>query len=208
MADEEGIASRLTRPGFGKRSGLFGAKVLNEDWARLLEQLRDGDRMALAKLTRLVNSFLARAGAYDFRDEWDDVLQEVLTAALAALEDGTLRDRAATVAFLKTTTRFKFIDRLKAQTRQRGKNTLPWEEVVEERLAEPSVAPEMRHDLRRALAALPENQRDAVTEIHMRGLTYEEAAAATLIPLGSLKRHLRDGLARLRAELGHGREKR
>jgi len=35
----------------------------------------------------------------------------------------------------------------------------------------------------------------------VRGQTYPEAAASTGIPLGSLKRHLRDGLAALRTAL-------
>jgi DNA-directed RNA polymerase specialized sigma24 family protein len=37
--------------------------------------------------------------------------------------------------------------------------------------------------------------------VYIRGLTYEEAARATGIPLGTLKHYLRDGLAQLRDEL-------
>ena len=53
-----------------------------------------------------------------------------------------------------------------------------------------------------ALEELPERERKAVAAVHVEGRSYSEAAAATGIPLGSLKRHLRDGLARLRQALG------
>jgi hypothetical protein len=43
--------------------------------------------------------------------------------------------------------------------------------------------------------------------VYVEGNTYSEAAAATGIPLGSLKRHLREGLATLRTGLADFREK-
>lgn len=55
--------------------------VLRVDWAAVLERLLAGDRLALLQLSRLVNGFLARWNADDFRDEWDDVIQEVVLAA-------------------------------------------------------------------------------------------------------------------------------
>jgi DNA-directed RNA polymerase specialized sigma24 family protein len=47
-----------------------------------------------------------------------------------------------------------------------------------------------------------------VTAVYVGGMTYEEAARATGIPLGTLKRYLRDGLAQLREELGDRLEER
>jgi RNA polymerase sigma-70 factor (ECF subfamily) len=174
-----------------------------EDWAAVLERLLDGDRTALLRLTRLINSFLTRWNAYDFRDEWDDLIQEVLLAAGTAVRDGKLRERGAAFGYLRTTARFKFVDRLKRHLRLAEDETLPWEEVVESGF-EPRVEaqePGEARDVRTALEALPEKQRDAVFAVHVRGQTYDEAAASTGIPLGSLKRHLRDGLSALRAAL-------
>lgn len=178
-----------------------------EDWAGVLEKLLGGDRAALLQLTRLVSSFLARWNAYDFRDEWDDLIQEVLMAAATAVRDGRLRERGAAFGYLKSTARFKFADRLKRHLRLAEDETLPWEEMVEEGREpgdEGAADPGRGRDVRRALAALPERQREAVVAVHVRGQTYDEAAAATGIPLGSLKRHLRDGLAALRTALGPG----
>lgn len=173
-----------------------------EDWGAVLEALLEGDRPALAKLTRLVNSFLVRWNAYDFRDEWDDLIQEVLLAAATAWREGRLRERRAVAAYLRSTTRFKFADRLKARIRRAEKETLPWEEVVEGALEPPEEGtPGLARDLQEALERLPERPRLAVVAVHVEGRTYEEAARETGIPLGSLKRHLRDGLARLRDAL-------
>ncbi len=176
----------------------------SEDWAAVLERLLEGDRAALFALTRLVNSFLARWNAYDFRDEWDDLIQEVLLAAATAVRDGTLRERDAAFGYLRTTARFKFCDRLKRHLRLAEDEILAWEDVVEgglEPAAELSDGARVR-DVRRALEALPAVQREVVQAVHVRGQTYEEAAVATGIPLGSLKRHLRDGLRALREVLG------
>ena len=51
------------------------------------------------------------------------------------------------------------------------------------------------------IEALPEKRREVVVRVYVEGLTYPEAAERTGIPLGSLKRYLRDGLAQLRDEL-------
>ena len=178
-----------------------------EDWAAHLERLLEGDRLALAKLSRLVGSYLARWNAYDFRDEWDDLIQEVLVAAAHALRDGKLRERQAVAAYLKSTTRFKYADRLKAHLRRSEDQHLPWEDVIEGELDPPDAdaEPGGARDVREALERLPESQRQAVVAVHLEGHTYDEAVEKTGIPLGSLKRHLRDGLARLREELAEWR---
>ena len=64
-----------------------------------------------------------------------------------------------------------------------------------------AAAVDLRLAVREAIARLGERERLAVLEVHLRGRTYEEAAANTGIPLGSLKRALRAGLAQLREVL-------
>ena len=184
--------------------------VPERDWAAVLERLLAGDRLALAQATRLVNGFLVRWNAYDFRDEWEDLVQEVILAAALALREGRLRDPQAAVGFLRSTARFKYLDRLRIQLGLRRGERLPWEEIVASRERPPGepLAAEAREDLRRALAKIPDKKREAVIAVYAGGLTYEEAARATGIPLGTLKRYLRDGLAQLREELSDllGRE--
>lgn len=173
------------------------------DWAGALRRVLEGDRLALVQVGRLVNGFLVRWNAYDLRNEWEDVVQEVVSAAALALRDGRIRDPQAVLAFLKATARFKYVDRLRIQLGLRGGERLVWEASAEGPV-QPSADPvgaEVREDLRRALARVPEKTRAAVTAVYVGGLTYEEAALATGIPLGTLKRYLRDGLAQLRGDL-------
>ena len=58
--------------------------------------------------------------------------------------------------------------------------------------------------VRAALGALPEPQREAVTLAYWGGLTADEIAARSGVPLGTAKSRIRLGLARLRSELGGG----
>jgi len=175
-----------------------------EDWYAVLEALQAGDSLALARLTRLVNGFLARWNAYDFRSDWDDLLQEVIIAAALALREGRIRDRRAVVGYLRTTARFKFVDRLRVHMRVKEDQTLPWEDVVgsDELSTSSTMAPEgLSQDVRQAVDRLSEKRRVAVLGVYLEGKTYNAVSEETGIPLGSLKRYLREGLEQLREQL-------
>ncbi len=175
-----------------------------EDWYAVLEALQDGDALALARLTRLVNGFLAGWNAYDFRSDWDDLLQEVIIASALALREGRIRDRRAVVGYLRTTARFKFVDRLRVHLRVKEDQTLPWEDVVgsDELSTASTMAPEgLSQDVRNAVERLSEKRRVAVLGVYLEGKTYNVVSEESGIPLGSLKRYLREGIAQLRQEL-------
>lgn len=177
-----------------------------EDWAAALERLADGDRRALLRLTRLVNGFLRRWNAYDFRDDWEDLVQEVLMAGVRAQREGRIRERGHVYGFLKTVARNKFVDELKRRLRAPARERLAWEDEVDEGFepAAPPRDPGLARDVQRAMAGLEERRRRAVVAVYVEGKTHQEAMQSTGIPVGSLRRYLREGLAELRAALERG----
>ena len=173
-----------------------------EDLERLLAELVVGDRLAFLRVSRLVTGYLARFRAYDFREEWPDLVQEVVAGVTAAYTEGRLRDHAALLAFVRSVTRHKLADRIRREMRLRGEAQLAWE-LVTLGEADSAIAPgpERAIDLRNALAALPAKKGDLLLRVYAEGMSYDEAATETGIPLGTVKRHLREGLAELRAIL-------
>lgn len=174
------------------------------EWTAVVERLLEGDRLAFLEMNRLVTGILAQLRAYDFRDEWDDLRQEVVTAVVENARAGRLRDPKAFVGYVKVITRNKFIDRLKRQLRVREKETLPWDEETARAVgaAEPDVHAEERRALWAAVEDLPEESRRIVQGVYGEGRTYEEVSSATGVPLGTLKRRLRESVALLRERLG------
>ncbi len=60
--------------------------------------------------------------------------------------------------------------------------------------------------VREALSALPDPQREAVVLAYWGGLTADEIARRSGVPLGTAKSRIRLGLAKLREEIGSGLE--
>jgi RNA polymerase sigma-70 factor (ECF subfamily) len=90
---------------------------------------------------------------------------------------------------VKIITRNKFVDRLKRHLRHAEKETLPWDEETARATAVADGTEE------------PGEQQRILEGIYVEGKTYQEVSDATGIPLGTLKRRLRTGLAALRMRL-------
>lgn len=184
------------------------------DWLPVVRRVLDGDRAAYARLVRLVTGHLTSWRAYDFRADWDDMVQEVLLSTVEAYRADRIADSGALVAYVRQAARFKFIDRIRVLNR-RGRpielNERTDADVQGGSLAWPPTTAgegrghELRVAIREAMAGLDPREREAVTWVYLRGHTYEEAAEATGIPLGTLKRALRTALVRLKEVLGDPR---
>jgi len=172
-----------------------------EDWGGLLEGLLDGDRVAFAKFNRLVSGFLRKLRAYDFHDEWDDLRQEVLLAALANVRAGRLRDPQAFVGYVKIITRNKFVDRLKRELRTGEREALPWDDETARAAVEPAPPEAGLGDAWAAVRELPGEQQRLLQGIYIEGKTYQEMSDESGIPLGTLKRRLRESFSVLRQRL-------
>ncbi|MGH7961353.1 MAG: RNA polymerase sigma factor [Candidatus Binatia bacterium] len=169
-----------------------------EDWVAVMDALLQGHpedkEIAFLKLNRLISGFLTKFRAWDHREEWDDLRQTVLEKLVKSFCRRQLHESQAFVAFAQTITRHEFYDFLKAQA---GTEVTEAPEVTEEKETDDATM----LSVRTAIRNLPENLRKVVQAIYIEGQTYEEAAATTAIPLGSLKRYLRLGLAQLREQL-------
>jgi len=175
-----------------------------KDWMAILARLEQGDRLAFLEVNRLVTGCLTRLRAYDFQDEWDDLRQEVVLAVLASARAGRLREPQAFVGYVKVITRNKLMDRLSRHIDGHEKDRLPWDDATAAAALDPAADPDAQADasaLRAALDELPPDERRVVDGIYGEGRTYEEVAAATGIPLGTMKRRLRDALVFLRRRL-------
>jgi RNA polymerase sigma-70 factor (ECF subfamily) len=172
-----------------------------EDWDGVLDGLGRSDPLAIAKVSRLVSGVLTRLGAYDLRDGWDDVRQEVLITLLRSAREGKLRDPRAFVGYVMTVTRNRMHDWLRrnraSDPERRGDEVV---QTVAERLhPEPArVDPDVLVDLERALDGLPEKQRLVIQAVYLEGRSYEEATQLLGMPLGTLKRMQTEGLRALR----------
>jgi hypothetical protein len=80
-------------------------------WAAVVERLLRDDRLALAELARLVNSWLVRWNAYDVRDDWDDAIREVVLSAARAWREGRIREREALPAHIRSVAQLELCDR-------------------------------------------------------------------------------------------------
>jgi RNA polymerase sigma-70 factor (ECF subfamily) len=171
------------------------------DWMEVVERLSAGECLAYAQLGRLVTAYLTKLRAYDFREEWDDLRQEVVLAVVANLRAGRLRESKALAAYVRVITRNKFIDRLKQHLRCRSDERLPWDDETARTMAADETDPRLR-DLWRAVGDLPEEEQRVIDEVYRQGKTYEQASASVGLPLGTMKRRLRTALMALRLRLG------
>ena len=176
-----------------------------EDWISHLDALRAGDRMALVRVTKLITGFLTRYRAYQARDSWDDLVQEVLMALIDSAERGTLREPEAFVSFTGTIVRNKLMDWTKRASRPGAADELGEPEIADA-IRDPvqreqRASPDLLMDLERALESLPKQHQRIVHAIYLEGRSYQEASEGLEIPLGSLKRLQTEGLKQLRARM-------
>lgn len=172
----------------------------------LLERVADEDRDAFARLYDMLSArvFGLIVRVLVDRAQSEEVLQEVFleiwqSASRFRTARGQGRAWVLTIAHRRAVDRVRAaqasVDRdHRAGIRDLSSSPAGVEETVELRIEGRRVA--------RALAALPEAQREAITLAYYGGYSQSEVAALTGAPLGTIKTRMRDGLTRLRKEMG------
>jgi RNA polymerase sigma factor (sigma-70 family) len=172
----------------------------------LLERIASGDPLAvegcMTKYRGLVWS-LARQFSRNYADA-EDAVQEVFIELWrhAGRFDPTM---AAESTFVSTIARRRLIDRQRRHSRQPGIHSLAVEPVVTapsevERLE----TAEEGQRARELLTQLRPEQRQVLELSIDDGMSQQEIAETTLLPLGTVKTHTRRGLMRLRQLLETG----
>jgi RNA polymerase sigma-70 factor, ECF subfamily len=134
----------------------------------------------------------------------EEVTQEVLveiwrTAPRFNPELGSVNTWVASMAHRRAVDRVRSAQRAaeRDDTAARRDQRPPFDEVAEQ--------VELRLDqeqVRRGLAQLTELQQEAIRLAYYGGYTYREVSELLGVPLGTVKTRLRDGLIRLRDQLG------
>jgi RNA polymerase sigma-70 factor (ECF subfamily) len=169
------------------------------DDAALVRRARSGDRAAFAQLVDrhagLLRATTRRAAGGD--ELAADAAQEAVLTAMLSLD--RLRDDAAFGPWLAgiglNATRHLRRDRRAAAPlpAERPADSVDVDQVLDDERAAARI--------RRAIATLPEGQRDAVALFYLAGLTHAEAAEHLGVPAGAVKTRLHKARATLRRRL-------
>jgi RNA polymerase sigma-70 factor, ECF subfamily len=148
-----------------------------------LDPARLGDH-----IDRLYRAAWALTGA---REDAEDLVQETFVRVLA--RPRFLR-RDDDLGYLLAALRTTFLNQRRTASRRPQTSALPDDDLTrEERTAlQPEAALEAR-EVYRAVAALPADFRDVVAAVDVTGLSYEEAAKALRIPIGTVMSRLYRG---------------
>ncbi|WP_310795044.1 sigma-70 family RNA polymerase sigma factor [Neotabrizicola shimadae] len=182
--------------------GMLAGTEDSDPWAGLVLRVRDArDRAAFAALfghfAPRVKAFLMKSGADAALAE--ECAQDVMVTLWqkAHLYDPA---RASVATWVFTIARNRRIDALR-RSRRPEPEELPWGPEPEPDQSEAYEAQEDSRRLAAALAQLPENQRDLIQRAYFGDLSQTEIAAATGLPLGTIKSRIRLALDRLRRQM-------
>lgn len=193
-------------PGSFVHSGERSPTLPDADECELIARLRAGEVSALASLHGWLGGAMSTLAASMLRNrtEAEDVVEEALVRIHAAGRGfrGERGLRTWTLRIVANLCR----DRLRRRRFAGGPLDAPaaiaalvfdpvpgWDDALDRHA--------VLESLERALAALPDEQREAVVLRHRIGLSHEEMAEMLGVPVGTVKSRIARGLAALRAGL-------
>ncbi len=170
-----------------------------KDWVEHVRRIRDAqDQAAFAELFQhfapRIKAFLIKSGSDAALAE--ECAQEVMATLWhkAYLFDPT---RATVATWVFTIARNKRIDVLRKQRRPEPED-LGWGPEAEPEQEDVLALQQETAQLRDAMAALPEAQRQLIEKAYFGDLSHREIASQTGLPLGTIKSRIRLALDRLR----------
>jgi RNA polymerase sigma-70 factor (ECF subfamily) len=192
----------------GAATSLPGRIALNEQrWRGYLDGIRSGDADSLGSLYDESSSVLFSLAVRILNDAADaeEVVLDVYQQIWRKAETFDVA-RGTVWGWLTVLTRNRAIDRLRHAGPRRNRES-PLDDTTGMASSEPppeqqSLMREERAMVRKALATLAPEQREAIELAFFRGLTHVEVAEAVGAPLGTIKTRIRMGMRKLRDALG------
>lgn len=166
-----------------------------------MRALAEGDRAAFASIverwqTRLINFFYRATGN---RSDSEDLAQETFIELYRA--SARYQARGTFSAFIFTVARRRMIDSYRKRARRPLDFIDPTDFVMQQQAEEINHTSEIEEAFHRALAALPDNQRNAILLLQQQGLSYEEIAETLEASLSAVKTWIHRARTHLRTEL-------
>ena len=180
-----------------------------EAWSSLMARAQEGDRDAYRQLLREVAGYLRALAARHLREPADieDAIQDTLLTVHAIRH--TYDPNRPFGPWLVAIARRRIVDLLRRQGRLRSRET-PLVPEHETFAAPEANFPAVLGDeqaLQRAIARLPEGQRQAITLLKLKEMSLKEAAAVSGFSVGALKVASHRAVKTLRKLLGDRTER-
>ncbi|MDG1242972.1 MAG: sigma-70 family RNA polymerase sigma factor [Opitutae bacterium] len=177
------------------------AVIVEDIDSACLRALAAGDSMSFASLvqrwqTRLINFFYRST---QNRADAEDLAQETFLELYRAASRYTARGTFS--AFIFTLARRRLIDSYRKSSRRPLDFIDPTDFVMQQQFEQADAIGEIEEAFHLALAALPENQRNAILLLQQQGLAYDEIAEALNTNLSSVKTWIHRARTHLRKEL-------
>ena len=174
------------------------------DDVELVQQLREQPGIGVARLYdrygRLVYSVALRI--LQDHGAAEEVTQDVFMRCWSGI-DRYQPERVRLVSWLLTIAHHRAIDELRSRRGKSQPREISADHMHLLTANEPAIDDALlRGEIRVALAALPQPQREVIELIFWGGLTRREAAAQLSVPLGTVNTRLRLGMDKLRGLLG------
>jgi RNA polymerase sigma-70 factor (ECF subfamily) len=200
----DAIRRRRTRPIDRAAGGGVSGPGISPD-RELAQRLRAGDEHALREVYRAHASAALGLATRVLGSPIDaeDVLQEVFVR-LWEHPDVFDPQRGRLRSYLLAMTHSRAVERLRAEESQRRRADAAQREPAGRAEPDPVrdlTARDAGAAVRRALAALPPEQREPIEMAYFGGLSYREVAAALGDPEGTVRYRIRAGMQKMRAAL-------
>jgi RNA polymerase sigma-70 factor, ECF subfamily len=195
---------RLVSSDLEKEPGMDAA--VPSDLNDLLARVAEGDKSAFAELYDRSASRVLGLVVRLLRDsaQSEEVTQEIF---LEVWQNAKRYDAAkgSAITWILTMSHRRAVDRIRSSQSSRVRDTRIGLRDLETEYDSVSESVEIRVENERvgqALLRLTELQRQAVTLAYYGGYSHSEVAELLKVPIGTVKTRLRDGMIRLRDELG------